>query len=267
MTIRNIKSSFGTFQIDLTNDFYGDTFWEKIENGSYEPDTLSFLKFFVNTKTDFIDLGVANGAMSIISGLLGARVLGYEAMPGIWRVANRNIELNGMKDSVDIRNRAISNRGGVMLLDTESDPSVLSSIVFSGLEDHQTEIQLDSLASAIEDFHNHDRNLVIKIDIEGAEWEILRDSTTIQLLKKHGAVLLLAIHPGFHRPYRRLPLGLTVLSKNYWHLRNAIECYRVFRSLEANGTVRRTNFDSVRSPKRVVALMFGGCHEFIVDFR
>lgn len=113
MTIKDVNSSFGAFQVDLTNDFYGDTFWDKIENGTYEPDTLNFLKCFVNTKTDFIDLGVANGAMSIISALLGARVLGYEAMPGIWRVANRNIELNDMNNSVNIRNRAISNRGGV----------------------------------------------------------------------------------------------------------------------------------------------------------
>lgn len=154
-----------------------------------------------------------------------------------------------------------------MLLVSKSDPSVLSSIVFSGIEDSQTEIQLDDLASAIQEFHIRDRNLVVKIDIEGAEWELLKDINTIQSLKRTGAVVLLAIHPGFHRPYLKLPLGLAVLSKNFWHLRNAMECYRVFRSLEANATVLRTNFDAVRSSKRAVALMFGGCHEFIVDFR
>jgi FkbM family methyltransferase len=267
MTTRNVNSSFGIFQVELTGDFYGNSFWDKIENGSYEPDTLNSLKFFVNSKTDFIDVGVANGAMSIISALLGARVLGYEAMPGICSVANRNIELNDMTPSVNIRNRAISNRGGVMLLASESDPSVLSSIVFSGLEDYETEIQMESLADAVDEFHISERNLVIKIDIEGAEWKLLSDPDTIQSLKKHGAVVLLAIHPGFHRPFRSLPFGLTVLSRNYWHLRNAIECYRVFKSLDANGKVLRTNFDSVRTPKRVIALMFGGCHEFIVDFR
>ena len=112
MTTRNVNSSFGIFQVELKGDFYGNSFWDKIENGSYEPDTLNFLKYFVNAKTDFIDVGVANGAMSIIAALLGATVLGYEAMPGICSVANRNIELNNMTRSVNIRNRAISNRGG-----------------------------------------------------------------------------------------------------------------------------------------------------------
>ena len=154
-----------------------------------------------------------------------------------------------------------------MLLASESDPSILSSIVFSGQEDQLTEIQLESLASAVDEFHISGRNLVIKIDVEGAEWKLLRDPNTIQALKKHEAVVLLAIHPGFHRPFRSLPFGLTSVSKNFWHLRNAIECFQLFRNLDTNGRVLRTNFDSVRSPKRVIALMFGGCHEFIVDFR
>lgn len=112
MTVKQVNSKFGKFKVELSGDFYGDSYWEKIENGSYEPDTMNFLRYFVNETTDFMDVGVANGAMSIISSLLGARVIGYEAMPGICTVAIQNVALNNMQSTVNIKNQAISNQGG-----------------------------------------------------------------------------------------------------------------------------------------------------------
>lgn len=154
-----------------------------------------------------------------------------------------------------------------MQLANGSDPSVLSSITFSGLEDRQIQIQTESLTSAISEFHSLNKRLVIKIDIEGAEWKLLRDHETIETFQEHKPIVLLAIHPGFHRPFRKLPFGLTLISKSIWHARNSIECYQIFKSIATKGQILRTNFDTVRSPKRVVALMLGGCHEFILDFR
>jgi len=154
-----------------------------------------------------------------------------------------------------------------MQLAKGSDPTVLSSITFSGLEDQQIQIHADSLTSAINEFHMLNKRLVIKIDIEGAEWKLLGDVQTIETLKVHKAIVLLAIHPGFHRPFRNLPFGLTPVSKYLWHIRNAFECLKIFRNVAAKGNILRTNLDAVRSPKRAVALMFGGCHEFILDFR
>jgi FkbM family methyltransferase len=267
MAERDVVTQFGKFRVELSNDFYGNAFWEKIESGAYEPDTMSFLQNFVNDKSDFIDAGVANGAISIISALQGARVLGYEAMPGICSVAIKNIELSKMNSVVEIRNRAISNHEGIMSLAYESDPTILSSITFSSHEDQEVKIHVDSLSRVINQFHDSTRNLIIKIDIEGAEWKLLSDYQTIETLRAHKAVVLLAIHPGFHRPFRKLPLGLTFISKYLWHIRNAIECIQIFKSVASNGRILRTNLDLVRSPKRVVALMFGGCHEFILDFR
>jgi len=267
MSTRKINSRFSIFSVDLKDDFYGDSWWDKIENGSYEPDTMNFLSQFIDNDSDFIDVGAANGAMSLISALLGAKLLAYEAIPGIYEVAKRNIELNGFEKNIDLRNTAISNVDGIMTLSSKSDPNILSSITFSGLQDKTTEIQVNSLKNAIEKFHTPSRNLVVKIDIEGAEWKLLKDQRTIGSLKAHNAVVLLAIHPGFHRPFGVLPLGATKVSKTMWHLHNAVECFRIFKHIDSKAKILRTNFDAVRSPKRVVALMFGGCHEFILDFR
>lgn len=267
MTIKTVNSKFGTFKVDLGGDFYGDFYWDKIENGSYEPDTMNFLSYFVDKNTDFMDVGVANGAMSILSSLLGARVIGYEAMPGICNVAIQNIALNKMQSTVTIKNKAISNHRGGMTLSQTSDPAILSSITFSGNENDGSNLEVVSLIDEVEEFHALGRDLIIKIDIEGAEWKLLSDRNVLEILRAHKAVVLLAIHPGFHRPFRKWPPLVGFVSKYFWHFRNVAECYQLFKSIDLLAKILRTNLDSVRSPKRVVALMLGGCHEYILDFR
>jgi FkbM family methyltransferase len=266
MTIRKINSSFGEFQIELDEDSYGHEFWDRIENGLYEPDTMAFLKLNVDENSDFIDIGAANGSMTILAGLRGARVLSFEAAPGIYAVANRNVELNNFINEVKVVNTAISNHDGVMTFSREGDNKVLSSIVFTSLENSSTEIQVQNLSEVIQEFHKPTRDLVLKVDIEGAEWRLFHDDEIIKSLAQHKATVLLAIHPGFHRPFKQYPLGLTLFSKTVWQLRNAAETYQVFKSLLAYAYIQRTSRDFINSPRKIVALMFGGYFEFILTF-
>ena len=266
MAVRDVDSSFGKFRVDLNEDFYGDNFWDRIENGTFEPDTMSFLKVNVNQNSDFIDIGAANGSITIIAGLGGARVISFEAAPGMFEVADRNIKLNKFTNEVGVVNAAISTRNGVMTFSRESDSNVISAICFSVLQDSLAEIKVLKLSDVIQKFHVIPRDLVLKVDIEGAEWQLFQDQETIKALARHKATVLLAIHPGFHRPYKSLPLGLTLLSKTVWQLRNAIETYRLFKNLLVHAHVQRTSRDFINSPRKTVALMFGGYFEFILTF-
>jgi FkbM family methyltransferase len=266
MTIRNIHSSFGEFRIDLDEDFYGHGFWDRIENGTYEPDTMAFLKLNVDENSDFIDIGAANGSMTILAGLRGARVLSFEAAPGIYTVANRNTEINNFTNEVKVVNAAISNHDGVMTFSRKGDNKVLSSIVFTSLENSSTQIQVQNLSDVIQKFHKPARNLVLKVDIEGAEWRLFQDTEIINSLARHKATVLLAIHPGFQRPFKKYPLGFTMFSKTMWQLKNAVETYQVFKKLFAHAHIQRTSRDFISSPRKTVALMFGGYFEFILTF-
>lgn len=268
MDIKTIYTEFGKLNVNLSGDYYGAAFWDKIESGFYEPDTIFFLKKFVNADTDFIDLGVANGAISLLAALRGARVLGFEAMPHIYRVATSNIEINDLDSQIELRNSAISDvSGGRLKLIKTSDPSILSSITFGNLEDAQVEIEVEGLGEAVASFWQNNRALVIKMDIEGAEWKILKNEDVVRCLKACQAVVLLAIHPGFQRPYSTQRIIPVHLSKLIWHLRNIYECVKVFTRISKYAKVLRTNLDLVRSPKRTAALMLGGYHEFILDFK
>ena len=264
--LKKYEGWFGDFELNPDIDFYGDVFWTSVAEKTYEPDTMIFLENSIDSNTDFIDLGAATGAMSLIASMLGARVLSYEAVPSVYEIAKAHISSNGqISHLIELRNRAISSRKGTLVLGKRADPTVLANI--SNIKTTQTvEVRIDSLLEEIESFHNKARELVIKIDIEGAEWKILSDPETITCLRRHSALVLLAIHPGFYRPYKEIPFGLTTLTKKYWQFQNMIVAYLFFSRLFKVAAIKRTNLDRVKSPKKCILLMFGGYFEFIVDF-
>ena len=85
-------------------------------------------------------------------------------------------------------------------------------------------------------------------------------------MTKHEATILLAVHPGFHRPFKILPFGLTLMSKTIWQIRNIVESYLYFKKLLRYATIFRTNLEPVKKPKKFVMLILGGYFEFILEF-
>ncbi len=264
---KNYKGWFGDFSLDPEIDFYGNSYWESVAMKTYEPDTMAFLESSLDHQTDFIDVGAATGAISIIAAKLGSRVLAFEAVPKVFQIAISHLEYNlDALARIDLRNQAISNHDGKLFFGNLADRRVLAEIS-NDMDEQQSEfVQITSLANAIEEFHNKQSKLVIKIDIEGAEWRLLSDTPTLQTLQKNKALVLLAIHPGFYRPYRNLPLGLTIVSKKFWQFQNLVTAYFYFQKIMKFAKVYRTNREKVRSPKKCVLLMFGGYFEFILDF-
>lgn len=266
---KTFQGWFGQFILDPDIDFYGEEFWNRVAEKSFEPDTMVFLENNCDSMTDFIDVGAATGAISFIAAKLGSRVLSFEVIPSIFEVAQAHLDNNPeICERVTLQNKAVSNHVGVLNLGEDADSKVLSDISKKDLSTlSKTSVEIISLIEEIEAFHKKNRKLVIKIDIEGAEWKLLSDLKTLKGLSRHNAKILLAIHPGFDRPYRSVPFGLTFLLKKYWQTQNLIVCYLFFRRVKKFATISRTNLDPVRSPLKCVLLMFGGYFEFIIDFK
>jgi FkbM family methyltransferase len=263
------KGWFGEFCLDPEIDFYGDSYWQAVSSKAFEPDTMAFLESNLNSRTDFIDVGAATGAMSIIAGKLGSRVLSFEAVPRVYEIAKAHIDSNPeIRSRILMRNCAISSQPGTLELGRNSDPNVLASISNEEPNDLESaKVPIVSLIHEIDSFHQQENKLVIKVDIEGAEWKLLSDKKTLKGLSRHNAQVLLAIHPGFNRPFKALPLGLTFLTKKYWQLQNLVIAYRFFRTLLKVATIQRTSLDKIPSTKKCLLLMFGGYFEFILNFK
>lgn len=260
---------FGDFSLNPEIDFYGDQYWQAVASKKYEPDTMIFLENSIDSNTDFLDVGAATGAMSLIAASLGARVLAFEPVPKVFSIATQHINSNpDLADKILIKNEAISNVSGRLYLNSTINPKILSTIAFASHDKTSSEdfVSVASLEEQILNFHLSNRKLVIKIDIEGAEWKLLSDSNVLRTLKNYNALVLLAIHPGFYRPFKKFPFGLQLVSKFFWQMRNAMETYNYFSNILKYAEVRRTNLEIIVRPRKCVMLMFGGYFEFILDF-
>jgi FkbM family methyltransferase len=258
----------GSFWVDLEQDPYGEEFWKNIESRRYEPDTVGFLEDNLTSESIFIDIGAANGAMTIIAALLGSEVVSYEPDPTMFDVLKRNLELNQIiKQKVTLSNSGISNKPSTLEFNANADSSILSSIVVGTMKSKGQLVSIQGLPEELNRVHrDKTRKLVIKMDIEGAEWRILNDRQVLEALKDNHATILLAVHPGFYRPHRKLFKGLDRLAITFWHLQNYLESLRTYSKIVKHGNISRTNLNSVRSKHIFAILVLGGYHEFILKF-
>ena len=83
-----------TFKVNSEPTLYNHTFWDKVESGSYEPDTLFTLKRHVSPYVVFFDVGAAVGVMTLVAASLGAKCISYEPVPKYFTLLRKNIDLN-----------------------------------------------------------------------------------------------------------------------------------------------------------------------------
>lgn len=269
------ESSF-TFQrsgqsclVDLKNDHYGIEFWRRFATYRYEPDTQALIASFCSHDSLFFDIGAAYGSMSLLAAMQGSRVISYEPNPEIFEGLARNILLNeNLMHLVEIRNVAVSSKGGSLDAFGIDDREILSPIVFTVWNKPQS-VNVVSLSEEIistaERYPN--TTLVIKMDVEGAEWRILQNEDTLRIMLDYGVLLILALHPGLHRPVRQGNSLLAKVRLRWWNIRNLVESIILFRNLRPYCNVFRTNLSKVRRATAFSFLVLGGNHEFVLDFQ
>lgn len=255
------------FEVDDSGDHYGMEFWRTLEKQGWEPDTLDFLSREITSDTTVFDIGAANGSMCLISAALGSTVIAYEPNPTIFSVCKTNLSLNPSLDAkVVLKMAAVSNESGVLTFQTGSNPSVITDISVGMHEDRSTPIPILSLGEELKKYANiHGKNL-IKMDIEGAEYRILNDSDTLSTLKMFGVKMLLALHPGFHRPINNISFMRGFRSKIFI-VRNFVEALRLYNKISDYANIYRTNLNPIKSRRIFALLIIASYHEFIIDFK
>jgi FkbM family methyltransferase len=253
------------FSVDTENDFYGLNFWQGFANLQYEPDTVALLYSLTGPGVHFMDLGAANGAMTLLAMLNGSSVTSYEPNPVMFQVLTANTKLN--LGTVNLKNCAVSDSASQIEYSIHSDTKILSDIVFGAPQDIATKVRVLSLSEEIKSLNlDPHTKLIIKMDIEGAEWKILRNSETLQTLSKNHATLLLAIHPGFYRPMGK-GVWLKFVRLNIFRILNFCDSWKLYRNLTRTSRIKRTNLNIVPTALRFSMLVMSGCHEYLIEFK
>jgi FkbM family methyltransferase len=171
----DLKTSFG---FDIHINPAEDEGIDRViyERGMYEMGTMNFIQENLSAGGTFIDAGANIGVMSLAAaktvGTQG-RVLSFEPHPETRTILEKNIALNGFSQ-IEIQPLGLgSGRSTGTLFSEEKNRGGASLIDYEENDEHGAEIQIASLDSLVEGL-NLDKLDLIKIDIEGWEFEMLK---------------------------------------------------------------------------------------------
>jgi FkbM family methyltransferase len=169
--------------------------WCRWYAADYEPGTFAFLRAHCERDGSVMDLGAHIGLFTVVMArLVGAngRVFSFEPTPQTRAVLERTVRLNGCDTIVEARGEAVAGATGTATFyDTGDVLSNANSLVHTGRSREGLEVPTIRL----DDFVAERKISVgcLKIDIEGAELELLRGARQTFLSCRPTAML--SLHP------------------------------------------------------------------------
>ena len=213
----NYESSMG---------IYGDSFWSEISKGTYESVTFDFLEnLYKSGYEQFIDIGAATGCMSLYAASTGLKVISVEPQEIVYAALEKNLELNpSLSSQISLVYALVSKSQDRSSISESFTPGAAGPIASGALTSNSITIkQLLEQCNPLS-------KVAIKIDIEGAEFPVLTDTTTINFLSNRKPLIYIALHPGFKRPLKN---NASYLSRFFWRIqasRDVIDFYSAISS-------------------------------------
>ena len=148
----------------------------QMQSGDYERDETELVKRFLETADLFVDVGANIGFYSCLAKQLKKKCVAVEPQPSNVRYLLQNFLLNGWPDS-EVFPVGLSDRAGLSLLYGASGPSASLLEGWGGYSSrfHQI-IPVNTLDAILGERFEKER-MLIKIDVEGAEFRVLLGAT------------------------------------------------------------------------------------------
>ncbi|SRR5579885_3407308 len=167
----------------------------------YERDTFAFLRSCCKAGATVLDIGAHIGLYTLLLARLvgpSGKVYSFEPTANTRSVLTKTVALNGLLDVVEIRAEAVSHSSGVSIFyETGIPVSNANSLIplNKGNGPAPTKVKTVSLDDFVAE--NHVAPDCVKIDVEGAELEVLRGGRRTFLT--HRPAVALALHPAVIR--------------------------------------------------------------------
>jgi len=198
---RNNKKTFLKFKIPKHNlEFYFQNNKDDFKGITMRENNIIDL-FRPRQGETVVDIGAHIGKYSIIASKYvgqSGKVIAIEAHPGNLEVLNRNIKLNGLTNVIALNYAVYSRETKIKLYlpGQESHYTIYNTIMSSrqnAREDTFVEVNANTLDNLLEQNGiSHEVNWM-KIDVEGAELEVLKGASKI-LSKSKNIAILLEVH-------------------------------------------------------------------------
>jgi FkbM family methyltransferase len=185
---RAVKIGKRTLQVDDDQP----TFWRRVEAGEWEPDTLAFLDAEIDARTTFLDLGAWVGPTALYAAFAAERVVAVEADPAALDQLARNLATNPpLSGKIEVIPRAVHPSPGRVRLGARRKPGDSMSSVL--LASSGPTFEADAITPAeLLPLTTTSARLVVKIDLEGAEYALLPH---LKALLDRAEAVHLSLHP------------------------------------------------------------------------
>ena len=172
-------------------------FWKKFEVNKWENETIQIIEKYVTKETFFIDIGAWIGPITLYVSKFASKIIAFEPDPIAHDILKKNVELNVNSDSykkINLNKSAISakDQDTIDLYSSEFGNSGTSAILDNNSLD-KISVDTISLSEIINKFNLKKKKLFIKIDVEGYEYELLKNN--MDLIKNLNCDIYFSLHP------------------------------------------------------------------------
>ena len=170
------------------------TFWDKAEAGEWESETLEAIAALCRPGIAFLDIGAWVGPTTLFAAACGAQVTAVEADPRAIELLRGNVAANpALAGRISVLAGAASAVAGSVRIAAPRKPGdSMTSVLVSGTP-HVFEVPALTPADLLAGLPARRTGLVVKIDIEGAEYGLV--PALGPALPDDTAAVLLAFHP------------------------------------------------------------------------
>jgi len=239
---------------------YGKEFWLLIDCNAYEPATFDFLQRTYFPGAYFLDIGAATGCMSLYAAQLGYCVIALEPQRSVFEALRRNVELNtALQGDIELIHALVVNSESKESDEISDFFTSGASGPLEGLSSSVRRISMRELLSSV----NSEAKTVIKVDIEGAEFNLLRDVGLLSELKARNSVMYLSLHPGFLSPLQ----GNSKLARLVWLIKATQEVVDLYFRLRRYSCIMNSEGSSQMNLVSILLQLQGDSRDFQINFK
>ncbi len=180
--IRNARFWLPNYPRDIIQKIMVDTsnYWDTY--------ALNFINIFLKENATILDIGANIGSHSIYWAIErnAAKVYSFEPLPSTFEILKKNIELNKLEDKIIPYNFGLSDKKSKAMLQAYDHTNIGSA---SFIKDKNGIFELKTLDS----LKIKDKIDLIKIDVEGAEVEVLQGAKKT-ILKNKPTIVIESFH-------------------------------------------------------------------------